>query len=107
MNQQNHKRNPKDSEDLSGIAISLIVHTPMGCHGVRQLIPQQKSDNNGGEGGKGTDDNVLFVLLEDNSFSFQIRDPEHDLLQNGGIQLVVDKLALPLIPDQIRFLENG
>ena len=40
------------------------------------------------------------------SISFQITDPQHDLLQNGGVKIIIDILSLTAVSYEIGLLQN-
>ena len=54
------------------------------------------------------DDKNSFLLFSRSmaAISFQIRKPEHRLLQNGGVDFIINKLSLPGVADQVRLLQH-
>ena len=43
----------------------------------------------------------FFVIV---IFSFQVCNPEHDVLEHRGVELVVNKFALSLVANEVGFL---
>ena len=104
MDSQHDQGQYKDSGGRSGKTVGFPGDAEVDSDGFGEPVPQQQTYWNGQQGQKAGQNQQLFILCDHRLFSFQIRDPEHDLLQNGGVQFVEDVFALPGVLDEVGFL---